>query len=140
MSQYSLLVADRDLDSRSRYEDLARRGDYDVRMVSSGYEALEVVQKGGIHLSIVDDGVPELGGIETIRLLVRRLPILPCVLVVQNPTNERRLEAIGVGAVTMITKPLDLETLQVTIERILKNHYSDAESSGSGNLIHRSLR
>jgi CheY-like chemotaxis protein len=131
LNNFSLLVADQDRDYRTRYQDLARTGRYQVHMVGSGHEAFEIAGDQSFHLTIVDDRVPEMGGIETIRLLMGRTPILPCVLVVQNPTKERRMEALGAGAVTMITKPFDLEMLHVTVDRIIEKCYPSVKSFGS---------
>jgi CheY-like chemotaxis protein len=92
---------------------------YDVVQAASGPAALEIlrVDRGAIHLMIVDYAMPEMSGVELMRAVRSRRPHLPVVIVTgyaeTTEFDDRRVDAV------LLKKPFRMNDLAATVERAL---------------------
>jgi len=92
---------------------LESTGDYEVEEVSNGFEALRRVPRGDFGLFVLDVNMPDINGIELIRMLRHnphhaRTPILVMTTEVNLGDAER---ARLVGASVVVAKPFTPEGL-----------------------------
>jgi CheY-like chemotaxis protein len=115
----SILVVEDDATVRGLIKRvLATRG-FNVHDVADGRVALDVARSSTFDLVITDLVMPEVEGLETIRLLKRDHPSLE-ILAVSGAYGGAFLHAAELlGARATLAKPFDAETLIAVVERIV---------------------
>jgi PAS domain S-box-containing protein len=115
---------------------LARRG-HNVQIARNGREALDVLERGGIDLLLLDVHMPELDGFRVIETLRRRergtgrhLPVVALTARSMKGDRERCLEA---GMDDYLAKPIRRKELVAAIDRVLAGA-PPAESPPSGHV------
>ena len=116
----SVLIADDDDSCREILRDIVEPEGYRVFSVSSGEEALEVVQGESIQLALFDVQMPRLTGLETVQLVHQINALLPCILVTANATQEIIRQAFQVRAYSVIPKPVSKHVLLYTMLRAIR--------------------
>ena len=103
-------------------ERMAARG-MDVSTACSAEDALKMVQTESYDAVIIDFLMPEMDGFSALKMFKESRPELSVILLTANVTDEKRLEAIKLGALDVIEKPADLNILTQKIEdaRALRN-------------------
>jgi CheY-like chemotaxis protein len=88
---------------------------------SNGQEAIELSQRGGLDLILMDLNMPVLDGFNaTLRIReYERTRDVPVVAVTAFDTAEFRAAARAVGCCDFVVKPLDPEHLSALISRLL---------------------
>jgi len=116
MSERVLLVDDEEefLDIMS--ERMRNRG-MEVVTASSAKEALEKIENDLFDAIILDLMMPDMNGLETIKAIKEKKPELQVILLSGQATLEKGIEAMKLGALDVVEKPADMETL---IEKIKK--------------------
>lgn len=95
--------------------------DVEVQGFTSSKAALANAQSSDCDLVIVDNIMPEIGGVELVTLL-RQLPDyahMPIVMVTADADRETRLAAIRAGANDFLAKPVDPVELRARITNLL---------------------
>ena len=82
-----------------------------VEAVTGGDEALSMVGDKKIDAVILDLAMPGLDGIETLRLLKEKRPDLQIIMLTGKATVKSGIEAMKLGAVDFLEKPVDLNLL-----------------------------
>ena len=94
---------------------------YQVTLASSGYEALDLIQKraDSIDMVITDMTMPGMNGIELAQEITKISPQLPVILCsgYTDVVEEENASDMGIGA--FITKPISRNELSETIRRLL---------------------
>jgi CheY-like chemotaxis protein len=99
-------------------EALSRRG-YEVRLDSSGDEALEIAEReNGINMVLLDVILPGRSGVETLKELKKRHPRLAVILMSAVADSHVAHHARRLGAFDYILKPLDYDELELLLFRI----------------------
>ncbi len=99
-------------------EALTFRG-YDVRLASSGDEALDIVEReDSINMVLLDVILPGRSGVETLKELKQRHPQLAVILMSAVSDNHVAHHARRLGAFDYILKPLDYDQLELLLFRI----------------------
>ena len=87
----------------------------------NGQEAIELSQRGGLDLVLMDLNMPVLDGFNaTLRIReYERTRDVPVVAVTAYDSAESRAAAGAVGCCEYLVKPLDLENLSTLLSRLL---------------------
>ena len=94
---------------------------YRVLTAADGCQALDVVERGGVHLVVTDLVMPSMGGKALMRELVRRDPGLP-VLAVTGYAMKAETESLkAMGFSDVLRKPFDTLTLAQAVYRNLNS-------------------
>ena len=88
----------------------------DVSTACSAEDALQMVQTESYDAVIIDFLMPEMDGFSALKLFKESQPDLSVILLTANVTEEKRSEAIKLGALDVIEKPADLNLLTQKIE------------------------
>ncbi|HZL36066.1 MAG TPA: response regulator [Tepidisphaeraceae bacterium] len=98
-----------------------------VRTLSarSGQEALRLIEKEPIHAAVLDVQMPQLGGMQVIRLMREMRPKCPpaAILLAHDLTSQLLREALGMHVFSVLSKPVDFNVLLDTLARVLKRHH-----------------
>jgi len=115
----SLLVVDDDSCIRQLFaECLGAR--YYCTTAANAEEALALLSKGEFALVLTDINMPGLSGIELLRRVVARQPDTAVIVVSAIDRTQRVLDAIRLGASDYLVKPIELDVLELAVERALE--------------------
>jgi len=114
-----ILIVDDELGAREALE-LILEDDYDVECLASGREALAVLRDRSFDLVLLDINMPELDGIETLRLIKEYDPSLDVVMISAADSARKAVSAMKYGAYDYITKPYEAEDIITTVQRALE--------------------
>jgi DNA-binding response OmpR family regulator len=111
-------------------ERLLRRAGYEVTAAGGVKAAISACESAAIPFDIVvsDIGLPDGSGLDLMRELRTRFPRTPAVALSGFGMEEDRIRSDQAGFAAHLIKPVDLTTLQSTIERVIRNH-SQAQST-----------
>jgi CheY-like chemotaxis protein len=119
ISPKSILVVEDDATVRGLIKKVLSARGFTVHDVADGRIALDVARTGNFDLVITDLVMPEVEGLETIRLLKRDRPTLE-ILAVSGAYGGAFLHAAELlGARATLAKPFDADTLVAAVERIV---------------------
>ena len=116
MSEKVLLIDDEQDFLTVMSERMKARG-MEVSTATSAKEALEKVEAESFDAVILDLMMPEVDGIETLKMLKKKNPELQVILLTGHATVEKGIEAMKLGAMDLIEKPADLSTLTEKIKK-----------------------
>ena len=88
---------------------------------SNGQEAIELSQRGGLDLVLMDLNMPVLDGFNATLRIREYEPTrdVPVVAVTAYDSAESRAAAGAVGCCDYVVKPLDLDNLSTLLRRLL---------------------
>ncbi|MEJ2640051.1 MAG: response regulator [Desulfosarcinaceae bacterium] len=115
MSESVLLVDDEPDFLEVMAERIEARG-IAVATATSAEEALERIAKERFDAVVMDFVMPGMDGIETLRRLKEDQPELQIILLTGYATLEKCIEAMKLGAMDFMEKPVDIEELTAKIK------------------------
>jgi DNA-binding NtrC family response regulator len=107
LSRSTVLVTDDDPLRRGALQDLLESGGFAVEAAESGLEALARIATAPPALVVLDQRMPGLSGVETLRRLKQSAPWLPVVMLTAHPTMSLAVDALRLGASEVLPWPLD---------------------------------
>jgi DNA-binding NtrC family response regulator len=106
-----LLVDDEQTFVKIISQRLRRRG-FSVAYAFSGQEALNRLEADdSIDVVILDVKMPGMDGIETLRLIKKKRPLVKIIMLTGHATVNSAIEAMKLGALDYLMKPCDLDEL-----------------------------
>ncbi|MCX7848412.1 MAG: sigma-54 dependent transcriptional regulator [bacterium] len=87
---------------------------------ANGPDGLAAYHQHGADLVITDLRMPGASGISVLETLHRDAPHLPIIVITAYGTGETAREAIQKGAYDFISKPFELDTIELIVRRVLK--------------------
>ncbi len=123
---HRILVVDDEVDLEplmlQRMRRKIRSGVYEFVFAHNGVEALEKLQEDReIDMVLSDINMPQMDGLTLLQQIPKVDPNIRAVIVSAYGDMENIRTAMNRGAFDFVTKPLDFEDLQVTIDRTLKH-------------------
>ncbi len=94
---------------------LTLRG-YKVRVASDGQQALTMVEQEAPQLIVLDVYMPGINGVEVLRQLRRKKFTGGVILLTGSQDDKLLQEALDLGSVDVMGKPVDLERLALAIQ------------------------
>lgn len=98
------------------------RAGHRVKLAGNGDQLLDLLEAGQFDLVIADIQMPEMGGLEALRLyrvLEAGQPRLPWLVLSANATREAGEEALAAGADAYLSKPVETAALLQTVDRLV---------------------
>ena len=99
-----------------------RHGEYEFFFAHNGLEALQVLLKQpDISIILSDINMPEMDGLTLLaKINEMRIPSLKCIMVSAYGDMDNIRHAMNGGAFDFATKPIDLDDLQLTIDKAVE--------------------
>ena len=124
--KFIVLIVDDERDTREGLK-RALRSRYEVRTAESAERALEIVEAEAIDVVLTDLRMPGIGGMDFLAMLMGRdAPV--CVMLTAYGSVETAVEAMKRGAYDYLTKPVDLDRLDVVLDRALGSRRLEREN------------
>ncbi len=118
----SLLITDDDRDFRATL-----RSVFEARFrtleAADGEEALDIVRSQDIHLVLLDQHMPKLTGLETLRRVKQFKSRLPCILLSAGLDDVIIRQAELAEAFSVLAKPVSRDKLTSTVEAAMRRIY-----------------
>lgn len=115
----SILVVDDEKEFRDLLKRILMEEGYSVAEEASGHAAIGAVKTKRPDLVLLDLRMPGLDGIQTMKRLKKIAPGLNIVVLTGYGTIETAREAMRLGALDYVTKPLNPAFLKAVIEDAL---------------------
>jgi len=96
---------------------LGKRG-FKVKTAVNGLEALRLLDQESFQLALLDMKMGPLNGVQLLKEIKDRRPVIKVVMMTAYPTSETRMKASENGASAYLTKPVDLQKLVDTINSL----------------------
>ncbi|MBF0501403.1 MAG: response regulator [Candidatus Riflebacteria bacterium] len=112
-----VLIVDDDKIIREQLEKELKRNFFETFTASNGETALEILGKQTIDILIVDVNLPDMDGLEILRLAKETRPNCEAVVVTGYGNREIAVRSLRRGAIDYIEKPIDLDELRAALGR-----------------------
>jgi len=87
-----------------------------VTSAFSGKECLEELEKAYIDVVILDIKMPGMDGIQTLKEIKKRFPLIEVIMLTGHGTAETAVEGMKLGAFDYLLKPADFDNLLDKLE------------------------
>ncbi|MBI4516499.1 MAG: sigma-54-dependent Fis family transcriptional regulator [Deltaproteobacteria bacterium] len=108
-----------------------------ITLERSSRQAAELLAKNSFDLLITDIRMPEITGVELLRIARERDPDIPVLMLTAFPAVETAVESMKLGAADYITKPFLPDDLLVTARRLLDERRLRQENTLLGRQVER---
>jgi DNA-binding NtrC family response regulator len=89
----------------------------------NGREALRLIEKEPIHVAVLDQQMPQLGGLQVVKLMREMQKAPPAILLANELTHHLLREALGMHVFSVLSKPVDFNALLDTLARVLRRYH-----------------
>ena len=127
-TQPTILIVEDYLDTRYMLKLLLESLNYAVLTAANGQTALAIAAKNHIDLVVTDFNLPDITGAALIRRLRRMnedLKRVPIVMLTALDADEYRHLAAEAGCNEFIVKPVDFDTLEGVVDRLVWQNRRD---------------
>ena len=116
-----LLVVDDDRGHLSALRNILGKLKYQVTGAENGESAVALCRQQPFDLLLMDVRMAGMSGIDAMREILAYNPAIPIVIMTAYSGVENAVQALKAGAYDYLTKPLDFDELQITLERALEH-------------------
>jgi two-component system KDP operon response regulator KdpE len=113
------------VDDESQIQKLLSYGLSDIgwslKVVTSGEEALKKISTESFTCVLLDVGLPQMSGIETLKEM-RNFSSVPVIMLTVEDNDELMVEALELGADDYVTKPFAMPVLKARIRAVIRRH------------------
>ena len=121
-ARFRLLLVDDDPAVRRAYQSVLTRHGVAVTTASNGREAAEQVKAGSFDVIVSDVTMPEMTGIEFLKVVRVHDLDVPVILMTGEPSLESAVRAVEYGAFRYLAKPVASQELWETVLRAARLH------------------
>ena len=105
-----MLVDDEERFLQTTQKMLTKKG-YEALTATSGAECLKKLAEELVHVVILDVKMPGMDGVETLKQIKQRFPLVEVIMLTGHATTESAVEGMKLGATDYLTKPSSVEDL-----------------------------
>ncbi len=117
-------------DERSAREGMVRlfKKDYNVVAAESANVALELLETHAVDILLSDVRMPGMDGLDLMEEAQKRHTDLMCIILTAYGDVDLAVQAMKRGAVDFMTKPLNLDKLELILKRLVKSKKLEKEN------------
>lgn len=105
---------------RQKYRQKIRAGEYEMLFALNGQLAMEALQNHpDVDLILSDINMPVMDGLTLLSNTKEKNPLIKTVIISAYGDMENIRKAMNLGAFDFVTKPVDFQDLEITIEKTL---------------------
>jgi EAL domain-containing protein (putative c-di-GMP-specific phosphodiesterase class I) len=119
-SRGKVLIADDDALVRGALVRSLTGTGYEVTAAANGREATELLDESQFEAIVSDIAMPEIDGIQLLRAIRQRDPDVPVVLITGAPDVATAMQAVRLGALMYMTKPVDLDEMKGIVAKAVR--------------------
>lgn len=118
--EYTILIVDDEATQRQVLSGYLKKHGYKIFEASSGAQAIEIASKNFVELILTDFKMPDKSGLDVLKSVRSINPEIAVVIMTAFGTIETAVEAMREGAYDYLTKPINLDELDLLINRIFE--------------------
>jgi DNA-binding response OmpR family regulator len=111
MEKFKVLIVDDEEDFLETIVKRLQARSIEVTGAESGYKALELINDGNFDVVILDVKMPGLDGIETLREMKKKKPLVEVIMLTGHASVESGIQGMQLGAFDYVMKPVALDEL-----------------------------
>lgn len=128
MNDYNILLIDDEATQRDILCGYLKKKGYKILSASSGEDGINITKNSSIDIILSDFKMTDLNGIQVLEQVKKINPEISFVIVTAYGTVENAVKAMRLGAFDYISKPVDLDELDLMIERIIEHKNLKSEN------------
>ena len=118
--KHKLLIVDDEKNVRIFLTELFHTDGFDTREAASGADALAVVEEWEPEVILLDLNLPDTTGEELIKPIKSICPVSEIIIITALGTIDNAVSTIKAGAYDFITKPFDMDSISLAVNRCLE--------------------
>jgi two-component system response regulator PilR (NtrC family) len=123
-----ILIVDDERSLRDVLSIMLKRAGYDITVASDGDEAIARIEKELFDLVITDLKMPKAGGLEVLKAVKETSPDSVVLIITAFASAESAVEAMKLGAYDYLTKPFQVDEVQLIIRNALEKRRLSTEN------------
>ena len=116
----NILIVDDEKVQRDTLSIYLNKKGYNVQSAASGKEALDAIVSSTIDIIITDQKMPEMSGLDLAGHVKKKHPNISVVIITAFGSIEDAVDAMKNGVEDYITKPINLEEIDIILNKILE--------------------
>ena len=120
MKNYSILIIDDEKSQREILSGFLSKKGYKVYTAESGSQGIKIIKEQIVDIVLSDYKMPEMTGIEILEEVSVINPNISFVIITAYGTVENAVKAMRLGAIDYISKPVNLDELEILLTRIIE--------------------
>ncbi len=133
----NLLVIDDEKIQRDSLTGFLEHIGHNVISAETGQKGLEMLEKSSIHVVISDFRMPGLDGLKVVEEVKKINPAILVILITAFGDVELAVNVMKAGAYDFLTKPIDLDQLEVILSRAEEQFYMSEENKMFREKLHQ---
>ncbi len=119
MKKYSILIIDDEKSQRDILSGYLKKKGYTIFIAISGEDGIKIAKENLIDIILSDFKMPDMTGIEVLEVVKKMNPEISFIMITAFGTVENAVRAMRLGADDYISKPVDLDELDILIDKII---------------------
>ncbi len=128
MKENSILIIDDEKSQRDILTGYLRKKGFKIFSASSGVEGINIVKENLIDIILSDFKMPDKTGLEVLEEIKKINPEISFAIITAYGTIENAVKAMRMGADDYISKPVNLDELDILLERIIEHKNLKSEN------------
>ncbi|MCE9624360.1 MAG: sigma-54 dependent transcriptional regulator [Deltaproteobacteria bacterium] len=117
-----MLIAEDELSLRTILKKLFLKKGFEVETAGDGQVALAKLREESYDLAIVDIKMPSMSGLEVLDQLKQEKIKTSIIIMTAQDTMRNAVDAMKKGAYDYITKPFELDELEMIVDKVVESH------------------
>jgi PAS domain S-box-containing protein len=130
MPKERILVVDDSADARKGLAIFLKAKGFQINEAASGEEAFEMLKKNTYDLVLSDLKMQHIDGIQVLKHTKDNYPSTDVIIMTAFASVDTAVGAMKLGAFDYISKPLNMDELEITVDRCLEKQKLAAEVAG----------
>lgn len=124
----SILIIDDERPQREALGGYFKKRGNTVYLAESGSRGIEIIKGNQVDIVLTDYKMPDLSGIETLTEIKKINPEVEVIIMTAFGSVEIAVEAMKYGAINYLLKPVNLDEVDIIIERAMQHHQIISEN------------
>ena len=120
-----VLIVDDDDSLRATLSEVVAIEGYIPVSVATGQDALDRAQEEMPAVALIDLRLEDMSGLDVIRALKWRSPLIECILLTGYASRDSAIEAVNLGAHGYVLKPCNAQELLVAIRKAVEKRWME---------------
>ncbi|MEO8358988.1 MAG: sigma-54 dependent transcriptional regulator [Vicinamibacteria bacterium] len=127
-SKGHIVVIDDEVHAAAALETLLREDGYEVSKAHDGLSGLALIEKQEPDIVLTDLRMPEVDGIQLLKRVKQLRPDCMVIVMTAYGTVKTAVKAMKLGAEDYVSKPIDMEELELVLQRTMEKKHLFEES------------
>ncbi len=118
---FTILIVDDEYEVCLSLSEVLTSKGYNTLFQENPLKVMDVLKKNKIDLIIMDIKMPQMNGIDLLKIIKKELIHIPIIIISGYATVDNAVKAMKYGAINLYTKPIELPELLSEIEQLSIN-------------------